>query len=39
MKRKKMAIVAVARKLAMRLRSILLSGEPYQVGLIECQAA
>jgi len=31
----KKAIVAVARKLAMRLRGILLSGEPYQVGLIE----
>jgi transposase len=39
MKYKKMAIVAVARKLALRLRSILLSGESYQVGLIECQAA
>jgi transposase len=37
MKYKKKAIVAVARKLAMRLRSILLSGESYQVGLIECQ--
>jgi transposase len=36
MKYKKMAIVAVARKLAMRLRGILLSGEPYQIGLIEC---
>lgn len=35
-KYKKVAIVAVARKLAMRLRSILLSGEPYQTGLIEC---
>jgi transposase len=32
----KKAIVAVARKLAMRLRAILLSGEPYQVGLVEC---
>lgn len=32
----KKAIVAVARKLALRLRAILLSGEPYQVGLIEC---
>jgi len=31
----KKAIVAVARKLAMRLRGILLSGEPYQIGLIE----
>jgi transposase len=39
MKYKKKAIVAVARKLAMRLRGILLSGEPYQVGLIECQKA
>jgi transposase len=39
MKFKKMAIVAVARKLAMRLRGILLSGEPYQVGLIECAKA
>jgi transposase len=36
MKYKKMAIVAVARKLAIRLRSILLSGEEYQLGLIEC---
>jgi transposase len=36
MKFKKMAIVAVARKLAIRLRGILLSGEPYQIGLIEC---
>jgi len=36
MKFKKMAIVAVARKLAMRLRGILLSGEPYQLGLDEC---
>jgi transposase len=35
----KKAIVAVARKLAMRLRSILLSGEPYQIGLEECQPA
>lgn len=39
MKYKKKAIVAVARKLAMRLRGILLNGEPYQVGLIECQKA
>jgi transposase len=38
-KYKKMAIVAVARKLAMRLRAILLSGEMYQKGLIECEAA
>jgi transposase len=35
----KKAIVAVARKLAMRLRAVLLSGEPYQVGLVECQPA
>jgi transposase len=35
----KKAIVAVARKLAMKLRAVLLSGEPYQVGLIECQSA
>jgi transposase len=39
MKYKKMAIVAVARKVAMRLRGILLSGEPYQIGLIECTKA
>jgi transposase len=39
MKFKKMAIVAVARKLAMRLRGILLSGEAYQIGLIECTNA
>ena len=32
----KKAIVAVARKLAMRLRAILISGEPYQIGLVEC---
>jgi transposase len=32
----KKAIVAVARKLALRLRAMLLSGQPYQVGLIEC---
>jgi transposase len=31
----KKAIVAVARNLALRLRAMLLSGEPYQVGLIE----
>lgn len=36
MKYKKKAIVAVARKLAMRLRSILLSGEEYCIGLLEC---
>lgn len=32
----KKAIVAVARKLALRVRAMLLSGQPYQVGLIEC---
>jgi len=32
---KKKAIVAVARKLALRLRSILLSGEPYVIGMVE----
>lgn len=31
----KKAIVATARKLAMRLRAILISGEPYQIGVIE----
>jgi transposase len=36
---KKVAIVAVARKLAMRLRGVLLNGEPYQIGLIECTKA
>jgi len=35
----KKAIVAVARKPALRLRAILLSGETYQVGLIECAKA
>jgi transposase len=35
----KKAIVAVARKLGMRLRSMLLSGEEYQLGLEECQNA
>lgn len=39
MKYKKMAIVAVARKLAMRLRGILINNEPYQIGLIECTKA
>jgi transposase len=34
----KKAIVAVARKMALRLRAILISGEPYQTGLIECPA-
>ena len=33
-KYKKKAIVAVARKLAIRLRALLLSGEPYIVGLV-----
>jgi hypothetical protein len=32
---KKKAIVAVARKLALRLRRLLLSGEPYVVGVLE----
>lgn len=32
---KKKAIVAVARKLALRLRTLLLSGEPYVVGVVE----
>ena len=32
---KKKAIVAVARKLALRLRKVLLSGEPYMVGVVE----
>ncbi len=32
---KKKAIVAVARKLALRLRRVLLSGEPYVVGVVE----
>ena len=32
---KKKAIVAVARKLALRLRRVLLSGEPYVVGVLE----
>lgn len=35
----KKAIVAVARKLGLRLRAMLLSGQPYQVGLIECAKA
>ena len=34
----KKAIVAVARKIGLRLRAILLSGEPYQIGLMECPA-
>jgi transposase len=33
----KKAIVAVARKLAIRIRAILLNGTPYQVGLLESQ--
>jgi transposase len=32
---KKKAIVAVARKLALRLRRVLLSGEPYAIGVVE----
>lgn len=32
----KKAIVATARKLAMRLRAIMISGEAYQIGLVEC---
>jgi hypothetical protein len=32
---KKKAIVAVARKLAIRLRWILLNGEPYVIGVVE----
>ena len=32
---KKKAIVAVARKLALRLRMVLLSGEPYVLGVVE----
>jgi hypothetical protein len=32
---KKKAIVAVARKLAIRLRRILLNGEPYVIGVME----
>ena len=32
---KKKAIVAVARKLAMRLRRLLLDREPYVVGMVE----
>jgi transposase len=35
----KKAIVAVARNLALKLRAMLLSGETYQVGLIECAKA
>jgi hypothetical protein len=35
----KKAIVAVARNLALRLRAMLLSGKPYQIGLIECAKA
>jgi transposase len=35
----KKAIVAVARKLGLRLRAILLSGKSYQIGLIECSTA
>jgi transposase len=32
---KKKAIVAVARKLALRLRKVLLTGEPYAIGVVE----
>jgi transposase len=32
---KKKAIVAVARKLAIRMRAVILSGEPYVIGLVE----
>lgn len=32
----KKAIVAVARKLSIRLRAMLIRGEPYQIGLLEC---
>ena len=35
----KKAIVAVARKLALRLRAMLLNGETYHIGLIECNRA
>ena len=35
----KKAIVAVARKLAVRMRAIILSGIPYQIGVLESQAA
>ena len=31
----KIAIVAVARKLAMKLRAMLLNGESYEIGLVE----
>jgi len=34
----KKAIVAVARKLALRLRAMLLTMQPYQIGLTECPA-
>jgi transposase len=33
--KKKVAIVAVARKLGLRLRAVLLTGEPYIVGIVE----
>ena len=32
---KKKAIVAVARKLALRIRAVLLSGEPYMIGIVK----
>jgi transposase len=34
---KKKAIVAVARKLAMRLRRLLLDKKPYEVGIVSCR--
>lgn len=34
---KKKAIVAVARKLAMRLRWVLLEGKPYEIGIVSCR--
>ncbi len=37
MKFKKIAVVAVARTLAMKLRSMLINGEPYQIGLENVQ--
>jgi transposase len=33
----KKAIVAVARKLAMRLRAMLINGEMYEIGLVKCE--
>ena len=34
-KSKKKAIVAVARKLALRLRAVELSGQPYEIGVVQ----